>query len=92
MAPIETKYAHIQLDERGVPIISGTNMKVIELVLEHIAHGSCCSLLTYHTGYASALRLASGPGGLQQNANLFLREPLGRRRQQFLQRDLRAVA
>jgi hypothetical protein len=30
--------------------------------------------------------------GLQQNANLFLRESLGRRRQQFLQRDLRAVA
>ena len=26
-------------------------------------------------GYARRSRLASGPGGLQQNANLFLREP-----------------
>src|SRR6266705_3412640 len=28
-------------------------------------------------GIARRSRLASGPGGLQQNANLFLREPLG---------------
>ena len=34
----------------------------------------CCSLLTYGPGIARRSRLASGPGGQQQNANLFLRE------------------
>ena len=34
-----TRYEHIVLDERKVPRIAGTNMKVIELVLEHIAYG-----------------------------------------------------
>src|SRR5207247_6323353 len=40
------------------------------------ARWRCCSLLTYRTGYARRSRLASGPGGLQQNVKLFLREPL----------------
>lgn len=30
----KTKYEHIVLDEKGIPIVAGTNMKVIELVLE----------------------------------------------------------
>lgn len=34
-----TRYEHIVLDERKVPRIAGTNMKVIELVLEHIVYG-----------------------------------------------------
>jgi uncharacterized protein (DUF433 family) len=39
LASIETRYQHVVLDERGVPIIAGTNMKVIELVLEKTAYG-----------------------------------------------------
>ncbi|MCP4681453.1 MAG: DUF433 domain-containing protein [Desulfobacterales bacterium] len=39
LASAETKYEHIELDKAGIPIISGTNMKVIELVLGKIAHG-----------------------------------------------------
>ena len=39
MATITTAYEHIVLDENGVPIIAGTNMKVIELVLEKMAYG-----------------------------------------------------
>jgi uncharacterized protein (DUF433 family) len=35
----ETKYKHIELNDEGVPVISGTNMKVIELVLNKISHG-----------------------------------------------------
>jgi len=35
----KTKYEHVVLDEKGVPIISGTNMKVIEIVLEKTAYG-----------------------------------------------------
>ncbi len=35
----ETLYAHIELDEAGTPIISGTTTKVIELVLDKSAYG-----------------------------------------------------
>ncbi|RME49957.1 MAG: DUF433 domain-containing protein [Caldilineae bacterium] len=34
-----THYKHIQLDINDTPIIEGTTMKVIELVLAQIAHG-----------------------------------------------------
>ena len=30
----KTKYEHVALDDKGVPIIVGTNMRVIEIVLE----------------------------------------------------------
>ena len=35
----ETRYEHILLTEDDVPMIVGTNMKVVELVLDHIAYG-----------------------------------------------------
>jgi uncharacterized protein (DUF433 family) len=35
----KTKYEHVVLDEKGVPIIAETNMKVIEIVLEKTAYG-----------------------------------------------------
>ena len=34
----ETRYNHIVLNEAQVPIIAGTTMKVIELVLDHLAY------------------------------------------------------
>lgn len=39
MSLVATGYEHIVIDENGVPIIKGTNMKVIELVAEKIAYG-----------------------------------------------------
>lgn len=33
-----TPYFHIELNDKGVPIISGTTMKVVELVQEHLAN------------------------------------------------------
>jgi len=36
---IETRYAHIILDAKKVPVISGTTMKVIELVCDHFGYG-----------------------------------------------------
>ena len=39
LTSVETKYEHINLDKKGVTIITGTNMKVIELVLEKSAFG-----------------------------------------------------
>ncbi len=35
----ETRYEHIALTEDGVPILSDTTMKVVELVLARIAYG-----------------------------------------------------
>jgi len=36
---VETRYEHIVLKEGTVPIIAGTTMKVIELVLAHLVYG-----------------------------------------------------
>ena len=35
----EIGYEHIFLNEARVPTIAGTNMKVVDLVLDHLAHG-----------------------------------------------------
>ncbi len=37
--PSETRYEHIQLDEHQVPTIAGTTMKMVEMVLDHLAYG-----------------------------------------------------
>jgi uncharacterized protein (DUF433 family) len=34
-----TAYEHVVVDETGVPLIEGTTMKVVELVLETLAYG-----------------------------------------------------
>jgi uncharacterized protein (DUF433 family) len=34
-----TAYEHIAIDESGAPVINGTTMKVVELVLETAAYG-----------------------------------------------------
>src|SRR5260370_11141766 len=39
MTPTPTPYEHIQLDANGVPLIAGTTMKVVELVMAQIAPG-----------------------------------------------------
>ena len=35
----ETSYEHIMLNEDQVPMIAGTTIKVVELILGHIAYG-----------------------------------------------------
>ncbi|MFQ5568020.1 MAG: DUF433 domain-containing protein [Rhodothermales bacterium] len=39
MSLTQTPYEHVLLNEHGVPLLAGTNMKVVELVLEHLAYG-----------------------------------------------------
>ncbi|NUQ65343.1 MAG: DUF433 domain-containing protein [Pirellulales bacterium] len=34
------EYAHISFTAEGVPMIAGTRTKVVEIVLDHLAHGS----------------------------------------------------
>ncbi|MEA3349437.1 MAG: DUF433 domain-containing protein [Chloroflexota bacterium] len=36
---VDTGYEHIIIDEGNVPIITGTKIKVVELVLDNIAYG-----------------------------------------------------
>ena len=33
-------YPHISLDSTNVPVLTGTRIKVVEIVLDHLAHGS----------------------------------------------------
>lgn len=33
-------YPHISLDAANVPVLTGTSTKVVEIVLDHLAHGS----------------------------------------------------
>ena len=39
MTSLQTFYEHIALNEKGTPIIRGTTIKVVELVVEKLAHG-----------------------------------------------------
>ena len=39
LTSVKTKYEHVVLNEKQVPIIEGTNMKVIEVILEKTAYG-----------------------------------------------------
>ena len=38
MNSVQTSYEHIVIDERGTPLIAGTTMKVVELVVEKLAY------------------------------------------------------
>jgi uncharacterized protein (DUF433 family) len=53
MSLIETRYEHIVLDEAGIPLIAGTTMKVIELVLEQTAYGWSPEELHFQHPYLS---------------------------------------
>jgi len=46
-------YEHIAFDSKGVPIIAGTNTKVIELIVERIAYGWSPEELYFQHKYLS---------------------------------------
>ncbi len=51
MPSVQTPYGHITLDEKGTPVITGTTMKVIELVVERLAHGWSAEELHFQHPY-----------------------------------------
>ena len=53
MSLVETRYEHIVLDDTEVPLIAGTTMKVIELVLEQKAYGWSAEELHFQHPYLS---------------------------------------
>lgn len=67
MTLTNTEYKYVQLDERNVPIIAGTTMKVIELVEAQIAYGWSPEEIHFQHHYLtisqihSADRLLLGP-------------------------------
>jgi uncharacterized protein (DUF433 family) len=48
---LETRYEHVVLNQEGVPLISGTTMKVVELVSAHLAHGWSAEELHFQFPY-----------------------------------------
>lgn len=55
-------YKHIIINDNKVPIIAGTNMKVIELVLEHMAFGWSPEELHLNHPYLSLGQIHSALG------------------------------
>ena len=51
MSSVQTPYEHIILDERGSPVITGTTMKVVELIEEKLAHGWSAEELCFQHPY-----------------------------------------
>jgi uncharacterized protein (DUF433 family) len=51
MTLIETRYEHVVLNDKGVPVIAGTTMKVIELILGQQAHGWSAEELHFQHPY-----------------------------------------
>jgi uncharacterized protein (DUF433 family) len=39
MSVVRTRYEHIALNDDGAPVITGTTMKVVELIVERVAYG-----------------------------------------------------
>jgi len=53
MSLTKTRYEHVLLNEKGFPVLAGTNMKLTELVLEHLAHGWSPEELHFQHPYLS---------------------------------------
>lgn len=53
MGTATTTYEHIAIDDDGVPVIAGANTKVLELVLDVMAHGSSPEELHYQYPHLS---------------------------------------
>jgi uncharacterized protein (DUF433 family) len=62
MSSLTTGYEHIIINDNKVPIIAGTNMKVVELVLEHIAFGWSPEELHLNHPYLSLGQIHSALG------------------------------
>jgi len=67
----KTNYEHVALDDKGVPIIVGTNMKVVEIVLEKTAYGWSPEELHFQHPYLTLGQIysAHGRGTMQSVTN-----------------------
>ena len=49
------QYQHIILNENGIPMIAGTDMKLVELILEKIAYGWSLEELPFQHSYFTCM-------------------------------------
>lgn len=59
MSTVETGYKYITLREDGVPVITGTNTKVVELVTEQYAYGWSPEEMRRQHSYLSLAKIHS---------------------------------
>jgi uncharacterized protein (DUF433 family) len=57
--PVTTSYEHITIDSQGIPIIAGTTMKVVELVMAQKAYGWSPEELHFQHPYLSMSQIHS---------------------------------
>ena len=57
--PVTTSYEHVSLDKQGAPLIAGTTMKVVELVMAQKAHGWSPEELHFQHPYLSMSQIHS---------------------------------
>jgi hypothetical protein len=58
MAMSTVSASHVRLDDRGVAWIDDSNVKVVEVALEHIAHGSSPEeICEQHDGYLAMAQI-----------------------------------
>lgn len=57
---VKTNYEHISLNDKNVPIIAGTKMKVVELVLDSKAYGWSPEELHFQHPYLKMGQIYSG--------------------------------
>ena len=55
----ETRYDHIMLNEAGIPTIAGTDMKVVEIVVERTAYGWSPEELHYQHPFLTLAQIYS---------------------------------
>jgi uncharacterized protein (DUF433 family) len=70
---IQTSYEHIIIGD-GVPIIKGTSMKVVELVLEHLSYGWSPEELKYQHPYLELGQIYSALGYYYDHKDEFDRD------------------
>lgn len=64
-----TAYEHIVINEQGVPLIEGTNMKIVELVLEVNAYGWSPEEIHFQHPYLSLGQIHSALAYYWDNAD-----------------------
>ena len=59
MTLIKTEHKYVELNERNVPIITGTTMKVVELVMAQMAYGWSPEELNFQHPYLTMSQIHS---------------------------------
>ena len=69
MVLTKTPYEHIALNKTGVPILAGTTMKVVELVVEKMAYGWSAEELHFQHPYLTLGQIHSALAYYCDHAN-----------------------